>query len=252
MILVLISSCLLKYPVLKMLGVNQPDLIEALSIPSQQIARTITEHNDLSEDQYALLSHVVDLEKVKEKYRPGSFDPVKNLIRSTGDQTYIKEHAGEFLRLYISLGLRHPFSYAKGWIDQTKGYWNSGYAHWRWCDAVKSNHLGIHRTIRSETLNRLLDTYCAQFAELPILSIFLCVGFFDWLLLFILFISLIRRDKTGVMLTIPAIMNILSLLISTPVFCEFRYDYATFCILPAAAFLALRPRDTHEMMAVSH
>ena len=34
----------------------------------------------------------------------------------------------------------------KTWIDQTKGYWNAGYEHWRWSLGIYENDLGIERT----------------------------------------------------------------------------------------------------------
>lgn len=60
-------------------------------------------------------------------------------------------------------------------------------------------------------------------------------------MLIALFIAIVRKDKIGVMLTIPNIMVVFSLLVATPVYSEFRYDYAVFCTLPIVLALVLRP-----------
>ena len=78
----------------------------------------------------------------------------------------------------------------------------------------------------------------------PPFQIFVCIGFFDWLLLISLFVALLRHDRIGIMLTIPMIANILTLLIATPVYAEMRYNYAVFCALPIVISLVLRPMES--------
>ena len=80
-----------------------------------------------------------------------------------------------------------------------------------------------------------------MFTKIEILRIFLSIGFFVWVNLIILFISIYRKDNTGILVNIPIIAIVLSLLIATPVFSEFRYAYAVFCALPIIMTIALRP-----------
>lgn len=241
MIIVLAGSFILKHPVLKAIGITQPDLIESLSIPTQQIARVVVDHNDFTDEQRELLSQVIDIKRIPESYNPVISDPIKKLVREKGNQDYIRSNANDFIRLYFSLGVKHPLTYLRGWIDQTRGYWNAGYSYWRWSDGVEKNDLGIYRTVNSERLHTILTWYLTQFSNQPALWIFLCIGFFDWLMLIALYIAIIRKDKVGIMLTILNIMVVLSLLVATPVYSEFRYNYAVFCALPIVIALVLRP-----------
>lgn len=242
-IAVLACSFVLKHPVLNAIGVTQPDLIESLSIPAQQIARDVVNHNDLTGEQRELLSQVIDLEQVHESYNRIISDPVKDLVRQKGNQEFIRSHAGDFIQLYVSRCIKNPLTYLCGYIDQTRGYWNAGYPYWRWHNGIElyDNNLGIYKTLNSETAHTFLLWYLGLFENQPALWIFLCIGFFDWLLLVALFTAIIRRDKLGIMLTIPNIMVVLSLLVATPVFSEFRYNYAVFCALPIVIVLVLRP-----------
>lgn len=235
-----LSFCL-THPVLKALDVSSADLIESLSIPAQQIARDVIENDDFTSDENALLSEVIDMDSISDSYRPYISDPIKNLVRAKGNQAFIEEHAGEFAYLYVSRLVKHPFTYFKAWVDQTKGYWNAGYSYWVWANGVHENELGIERTVNSDVLNSWFDVFLSKFQSQPFLQIFLSIGFFGWLMLMALFIAIIRGDKVGAMIAIPSIAIVLSLLVATPVFSEFRYDYAMFCSLPIVAALALRP-----------
>lgn len=238
---VLVCGFVLKHPVLEALGVTQPDVVESLSIPVQQVARDVVDHDDWSEEDTALLNEVVDVERVPEVYNPSISDPIKDLVRERDNEDYLASHAGDYLALYLGRLARHPFTYLKAWVDETRGYWNGGYDYWRWSDGVRDNDLGVVRTVRSRTANALVDGYLAAFENLPALQTFLCIGLFDWLALGALFVSAVRRDRVGVMLSLPVLLNVLSLLVATPVFSEFRYDYAVFCALPVIAVLVLRP-----------
>lgn len=78
------------------------------------------------------------------------------------------------------------------------------------------------------------------------LQLFLSIGFFTWLAVIALFIAICRKDKAGIMVSVPIFANILSLLIATPVFSEFRYAYSTFCIMPVLFAIVLRKSKKNE------
>ena len=240
MIFVVLLVIFMKYPLLKRLNVAPPDTIEGLAIPTQQIARIIVDDDDLREDEKKLLSEIIDINKVKICYKPYIVDPVKELVRQKNNQQYLVDHKNDFVKLYISLGLRHVDEYFKAWIDETKGYWNSGYVYWRWADEIYENDLGLHRTIKCPILNFCMQAYCAIF-ENSILVFFISIGLYTWINLICLFIALKRKDKIGIFILLPGIFVVLSLLIATPVYSEFRYAYALFCIIPIIMVLVLRP-----------
>ena len=241
---VVLMSLVLKYPVLKAIGVHQTDFVESLSIPIQQIARTAVDNNDLTEEQTGLLSKVLDIDKIREFYYHTSSDPLKEHIRAEGDEEYLVSHKADFLKLYIAMGLKHPSSYASAWVDQTYGYWNAGYKDWHWYDWVESgiydNRYDIHRAVRSEKLNNIFNEYLWLFEEVPILQLFLCMGLHMWIVFVMLYVAIIRKDKEGIIILLPIIWILVSFMIATPLSMEFRYAYAVFCVLPAVVPLVLR------------
>lgn len=229
---VIAFSFLMQHYALNVLGVRQASLVESLSIPLQQIARVAAGHNDFSDQQREILNQVAEMDEVAGAYTAWSSDPVKNLVYSKESQQYIKDHKYELLKIYLAVGWRHPFTYLKAWVDETKGYWNAGYPYWRWTDEVMENSYGIKQTIHSVFLDRCLKEYLWLFSENRFLQLFLSIGLYIWIDLFLCILSICRGDRAGIFICIPILAIVATLVISTPVYAEFRYIYAVFCSLP--------------------
>ena len=242
---VILSAFILKHPVLKMFDIPQPDIVESLSIPLQQIARTVKDNDDLTHDQIALISKIADYRAIPERYTPVLSDPIKGLIRESNNIKYLADHKLDYARLYIQLGIKHPKSYLLAWIDQTRGYWNGGYNCPRFCYAKTENDFGLNRTVFVKGVDKLVFGYCTLFEVISFLQPFLGVGLYTWLFLLIMYIGYCKKNKLTLFLTVPCIAIILSLLIATPVFAELRYAYALFCCLPFLSVVAFVKNDTN-------
>ena len=238
---VIIISFVMKHAVLAHLEVTQPDTIESLSVPVQQIARVVKEGCDLDEWQYDLLNKVIDVEKIPEIYSPYVSDPIKNLVRQKENQDLLAEQKMDYVKLYFSLGIKYPMVFLRAWIDQTRGYWNAGYEYWRWSTVIYENDLGIGRTTNNISVDLMFREYLWLFTDFQILRLFLSIGLFVWIDIFMLMIALLRKDKVGVFISLPILAVVASLLVATPVYSEFRYIYAAFCIMPMVIVIALRP-----------
>ena len=146
MVTALLIGFILKRPVLQVLGVVQPDSLESLSIPMQQISRVVVENKDsLSKEEKELINSVADLDRIAEEYNPIIHDPIKALVRFEGDKDAITNNKINYIKLYLALGIKYPSAYLRAWVDQTKGYWNGGYSYWKWSDEVSTNEYGIER-----------------------------------------------------------------------------------------------------------
>ncbi len=232
MVITILLSIILKYPVLSSLNVKQPDTIESLSIPAQQIARVIKDEKELTSNQKELLSKVIDIDKIPDYYVSFFFDPIKDLVREKGNQDYLKEHSKEYLNLYVQLGLKYPQKYIEAWVDQTRGYWNSGYAFWRWADGVSNNDLGVYQTVNSKFFDSALTLYLMEWQGSPIFTFFLSIGFMVWLLIMFVYKSILYKRKDLFFIMVPPLLVIVTLLIATPLYAEFRYAYAISITLP--------------------
>ena len=226
-------------PVMDAMGIKKTETVESFSIPIQQISRTVIDNNDLSEKQEKLISELIDVEKIRELYSPYISDPVKFYISDHGNQQYFNEHKMKYVLLYFQLGLSHPGSYMTAWIDQTKGYWNAGYDYPRFSTVCDGEDLGIKRVVVNEKLQRVVLSYFSLFNYFDILKPFQSIGLFTWLTLLVSYIGFKKKDKLTLFLTVPCVAIILTLLIATPVFAEFRYAYSLFCCLPFLGAIAL-------------
>ena len=229
-IAVLVFAFILKHPVMELLSVKQPDTIEHLAVPTQQIARVITDCDCLSETQVSLLSNIIDISKIKNAYNPRLVDPIKELVRDKANQDYLKEHKYEFLKLYIELGMAKPHKYVQAWVDLTRGYWAGGASYWS-SGVVNENNFGVKESIYSKNFQKLLCWY-AEIFNTDCLRIFLSIGFWVWIVLAIGIIGAVRGDKEMVCMVIPIVAIIISLLIATPIDADLRYCYSVFCCTP--------------------
>ena len=248
---VLCISFVMKHPVLKALDVAQPATVESLSIPLQQVSRTVVDNDDLTNEQKELISKVISIEKIRQIYDPNISDPIKFSIRDNGGQDYLTEHKMEYALLYLRLGITHPKSYFAAWIDETKGYWNGGYSYWRFTFTSSTDGVGTKRTVVSGKLQKAVYVYIKLFEYIDLFKPFLSIGLYTWLLLLTAYVGFRKRNKLTVFLTLPCIAIILSLLIATPVFAELRYAYALFCCLPFLAVVAFR-RNTDIKTKENH
>lgn len=220
----------LRGPMLKMMDIPQPDFVESLSIPVQQVGRAITDGAELTEEERELLSQIIDVDSVAELYRPSSSDLLKIAIRRY-NQDYLVQHKGDYLKLWIHLGLRYPMEYVRGWVDQTKGYWNGGYAVGALYDDVMANDFGIYRSGNDNMLAVLAGKAIWFFEGVHMMEPLRSIGFQFWILAILTIAGLIHL-REELLLFIPVILIILTLWIATPLFCEFRYAYAMFTALP--------------------
>lgn len=242
LVAILCGCFVLKHPVLKALHVSQPDPIESLSVPVQQIGCAISEGASLTEGQYDLLSQIVDVERIGEKYLPWISDPLKNLVREKNNQQYLSSHKAEFVKLYVELGLQNPLQYIKGWIELTKGYWNGGYQYWVWWSVgVEKNAYGIVSNINSQWIEQFLLNYLS-FWEAPLVRSFLYTGLYSWLMVFAAYSAWVKRDWLALYLTVFPFAVILTLLVATPVFAEFRYVYSVVCTVPVILTVSFWPK----------
>lgn len=231
---ILLAAALIKYPVMNAAHVIQPDLIESLSIPTQQIAAVICNDRELTAEQYALIENVVDLTHIKDLYNPTYADNMKELVRA-GDQSYLSSHKKEFLQLWIQLGLAYPGDYLQAYISQTYGYWypDSFYLVAE-AEGVSGTKLGVSHTplIRGPLVVKGKEIAVKMGSMLPIYSLLWSMGIIFWIFLFCVGNAFIRKEKAKLIYYLPSFALYLTVMIATPVATEFRYVYFMVFSLP--------------------
>ena len=231
MIAVLLLCWVLLNPVLAVLGVGETNFVEAFAVPMQQIARVVAEGRELTGEETDLLSEIFWLDKVGALYDPLTVDPVKFETFRYDRVDYIRENLGQYLRLYVNLGLRYPAEYLKAWIDETKGYWNGGYFFWIYTKGVGDNIYGLEASYGENAVASAFAALFRYVEKLAILQPLTSIGLHVWVLLGCFLTNVLKKRKEF-LLAIPILVLVVGLWLGTPVYAEFRYAYPVILTLP--------------------
>ena len=219
--------------VLHALDVEPPDTIEGLTMPVQHILCAYLKGGELTEEEIGMIDQVAPADQVGDYYNPWLFDIVKNFIREEGNQQVIEDNKWAYFKLWLGVGLRNPFQYMVAEVRQTAGYWaydvkdyERVYGEYYMVD----NPFGI-------TAQRKLFTYENELAMHDFLMGFQdlynkvwSLGLNTWLMVF--GIAYLVYHRRSVMIYVPFLMLLITLLLATPVYNEFRYAYGLFAAFP--------------------
>ncbi len=190
-------------------GADPGSVAEMLSIPLQQIARTLQQnHADVTEEDRSVFYEIVPEEDAAQYY-----DHLADQVKMNFNEAAFRADPARYIRLWISLGLRHPGDYLNAFFATTLGYWYPDDIFHAYIYAAErhgylmTQHMGeiinIGETIVVEKHSFLpwLENLYEQMAtwnqhqRVPVLSMFFSPGMHCWLLLFSVGLCLCRRKR---------------------------------------------------------
>lgn len=243
LLLIFCAALCVKHPAMKSCEVEQPDFIESVCIPMQQITAVICNDRALTEEELSLIEHVVDLTYIHELYNPTFADNIKELVRA-GNQDYLVSHKKEFFRLWVDLGLRYPGDYLDAYVKQTYGYWypDSFYLVAE-AEGVSATDLGVSHTplIGGPLVVKGKEIAVKLGGILPLYGTLWSMGVAFWILLFCIGTVILRREYQKLPCFLPGLALLFTVLIATPVATEFRYVYFLVFCLPFYLTAAVLP-----------
>ncbi len=224
--IVLVSS-IVRYPVMNSLHVTQPDLIESLSVPTQQIAKVICSDRELAPEDISLIESVVDMSHIKNLYNPTFADNMKELVRA-GNPDYLAAHKGDFFRLWLKLGIQYPADYLDAYVNQTYGYWYpDSFYPVADGEGISASDLGVSHTplIGGPVIVKFKEISLKLGSMVPLYSLLWSMGIAFWFLLFCVGNAFVRREKAKLVYYLPSLALFLTVMLATPVATDFRYVY---------------------------
>ena len=247
---------ILKGPVMDSYEVKQPDFIESISIPLQQVGRVIATGQELTPEQNELINQVLNISYVPELYTEYISDNMKELVRA-GNPEYLTNHKGEYLKLWIELGLKYPAIYLDAYIAQTRGYYSpSAIYQVAGVDGIIDSDTGLYREylIRGKLIVKLREILIKLQEMIPLYGALWSMGSLFWGTLLFLGLTIGKtlsfdlETKMNfldlITVWIPNIAVIGTLLIATPVAIEFRYAYnLAYCIPLYFAIMMISRRN---------
>lgn len=218
-----------KIIIFNVLKAEKSSVAEMLSVPIQQIARTVKYNiDDINEETIEEINKYFIIENVWENYDPTLSDPVKFKFNTQ----YFNDNKLEFIKIWIELFTKYPKDYIIATISNSYGYYypeaKNTMASWVTLD---HNNMGIKQTpvIKGEEVEEILVT--AESRDIPVISLIFSIGAGVWLTIIALGYKMYKKEYKYILVYLPIIVLWLTLLAS-PAYCEYRYAYPIFLALP--------------------
>ena len=230
---ILLFYIIIKGPVFDYFNVAKGKTVEAYSIPLQQMARVVALDKKIEKNDKQFLEKLWNYDEVATSYKSITSDPIKNLT----DGDFLRENRVKFFKTYLHLMIQYPKIYVEAYLMETVGYWYPDVIYWATGGESKSffeTENVYSKPLTPKWYNNLIDLTTNR--GLPLSNLLWSLG----LALFILIISsfvVSYRNKKYILCYIPLYGLWLSIMLSTPVFCELRYVYGIFTCIPILLIL---------------
>lgn len=232
-------------PVYTRLGVMAGEKVESVGLFLNQMASVAAADDGvMSDEDAAFMDHLLPLEQYAEKYRPCVVDKLK--WDNEFDGTYLSDHMPEFVRTYLSLGMKNPGKYIDAWAMMTFGYWAPDY--WQF----NSDKWNVPNGDFNIVANSDLDIRQTPLYELPttgrygIFTLYgsmISLGLVDWMMLFACLVLITRRDTAGITAMTISLGALATMLIASPFYYWQRYGTIQYDLLPVYLYFLARRRE---------
>lgn len=204
-------------------GVEDNGPKEALSIPFQQTARYVRDYgHEVTEEDEAIISRVLDGERLAELYDPITSDPVK--------YTYHAETARDltdYFGLWFRQLLKHPGNAVQATMNNAYGwFYQEGYAHnYMMASQIEGHEVRweIAQPVRLAGIRHVMERVAKLLSRIPIVNWFENAGFVSWMTILLIAFWAGAKKKRYILSVVPLILALL-VCIAAPTFnCQMRY-----------------------------
>ncbi len=233
---ILLVTYLITGPLYKRLGVES-SFEESVGIPLNQMARVAAYDGDYNASEEEFLNRLMPIEKYEEAYTPCCVDNLK--WHADFNLAYLREHKAEFLKNWLSVGMKNPVEYIKGWSLMTFGYWAANC----WEFNFQENNLApLHDSeefgIKQWDVFSFLSGRSLR-GLLPLKGAAVAPALVMWLMLFACAALVGGRRTMECAVFLPCIGAWLTLLIASPYAYWLRYLLCTAYMTPVVAFMLI-------------
>ena len=222
-------------------GIVPGETREMLSIPFQMTARYLrTYEDDVTPEELADISRVIDVEHAKAHYDPRLSDPVKDTTNPDMTGEDLKAYLGAFMKM----GLRHPGVYLDAWLNMIYGYFYPSESNTIVCLTLNNpNQGGVnlkHTFDWDEARLWLHDFIYFRLRRIPAVGPLFYVDTVTWAFLFVLLVLILKRGVGGV-LPLMFFFGTLGICMLSPKSGEIRYLMPILYALPGMIGWAMIP-----------
>ena len=216
-VLIICINLLLTKMIYPLCKISPTTYNEPLSVAIQQTSRYMRDYpQDVSPQEYAAIDSIWDASVLAEEYNPVRSDAVKGTFRigSPASGLFV------YLKAWGSMLFKHPEVYVQSMINNYYEYYFPGralsrnysyeerkgggfdYVNSR-CDDHGVEGMNLYRPLVFREARYAYEKMRESVFSLPVLSLFLSVGFYTWILIAALFFFIFKKDRESLLLTVP-------------------------------------------------
>jgi len=226
------------YYIVNYAGVQPSSIVEAMSIPLQQTARTVRDHGeDLTEEEFNGISGMFLYDTLAEAYDPIISDPIKSGKCVVPSEQRKPGASGQYFKTWAKMFFHFPVSYIEAAVGQSYGYysftpnlpeqsgnWNSGMTIFDWigCNGNFDEEFDFHYIGFTDNIRQILHAWAKVWNKLPILSLTDMCAFYTWIMVLMCYYLIINRNYLK-LIPFVAIGFMILTCIASPVNDCFRY-----------------------------
>lgn len=229
-------------PVFNALGIKSGSIVEALSVPLQQMARISKFRLDeLTQEEKDEIYSYIPVDNLGELYNPRLSDPVK----SKANADYISDNKIEFVKSYFKFAFKYPKETIDALLYNSYGYYYPEASNWIVMTGVSSNNDEVPVSDTSKVnliyvkgMNLLIRL------DIPIVNLAFSIGFNMWLVFALIAYLIDKKMYSNIVVCIP-ILGVWVTVLASPVYCEYRYVYSLFTSMPVLMSTAFIRRNNN-------
>lgn len=236
-------------PVYSHFNIAASPVVESVGVPLNQMASVVASPNGImSEADKEFMNNLLPLELYPETYRPCVVDRLK--WDANFDEEYLNNHIMDFLKTYISMGVKNPRQYIEGWAMMTFGYWAPN--RWEFCNDTANLHRGNFGDLANSDLDiQQVDQYhlpdSVFYKVFPNIGTVIPLPWVHWIILFAIMFAIWVKDFKTVLAFTPSLGVVITLLIAVPYYYWPRYGMAQFYLLPLYLYLMVSCMIRYEI-----
>ena len=228
-------------PFLDTMNVTRGDSREALSMLIQPLSRVYNlKHEELSEEDIQNITTIIRGGEVFD-YHSHISDPMKVVF----DTDSFMDSKMKYVKTFMLLGIKYPDVYMDSFLAMTYGDWypfeelpdyKDGRFYFEFPEALTQEGSGSKIIFLSCFLNQL--TRYSSYLKIPGLCLLFATGSSIWVLLFICFNSVYRKEYEKLILSVP--VWLLYGTISLGPVSLYRYIYPIVIVIPVLAIVSFQ------------
>ncbi|SDN73454.1 DUF6020 family protein [Limosilactobacillus mucosae] len=239
---------------------------EALTLPARQISYIyLNDKGSLSKQEINTINKVTPVKELRANYDVNSGDNLKNLfpmntflngksiindvvnhkitLRTTQTQ---KKELEKYLKLWITLGFKHPIKYIEVYLAANSKYFNPFFGlqgeynllflnyYPNYGDFLLPTWYSKYSPLFSSKIRNNVQTIFEAILAIPFISIIINVGFPLWWMIVLLSVvlSITNKEKNRILISLIPFVLMVTLYTVTPINGYSRYVISTTAVLP--------------------